>query len=346
MDIFSFFINRIGDALTNNPIILLELILLTTAVVFLSYDLFNFKNNQVSQLVTDRIGKSKKSFNTSKILADAVTKQEEKAKLLLERASVQFTVKEYMNFLYIGLIGGFIVGFIIFPLGFIWKGLFSFISSEIAKVFLGRIIAGIVFAIAGSFLPRLWLLQLISKRKKSLASQIQDALMTIADSLKAGHTIHAAIKIVGKEISYPMGPEFARVAQEMETGRSLDDAMKDLKERVNIPDFTMAINAIEIQNEVGGKLEDLLRNMVKIIGERQQLKREIQKTIAGSKMTGFILLAFPIFFVIAFSMLNKEAFIGMIESSIGILLLIVGGISYILAAAIIIWIINSVSKDI
>lgn len=344
---FTTLFEQMGDALKNHTTAYVYLISMFTLLWLMWHDLRKFKTNQLSRQVTSRIGKEEKDskFEITDIITKFSSKIEEKAELELEKANVLFTVKEYLTFMATGLIIGVIIGFLIFPLGGLWKAFIFFASSEASKSFFGRLLAGSLFGFAGSMFPKFWLMYLTFKRKKLMSDQIQDALLNIADALKSGHVIQDAIKIVGQEMPFPIGPEFARAYQEMETGKSLNVALTDLKKRVDLKDFTMAINAIEIQFDVGGKLEPLLRNMTKIIQERQELKKEIEKTIAQSKMTGIVLLSFPVFFVVVFSMLNKEAFVDMMHSTVGIILLITAFVCYVAAAWIIIWIIRDVSKE-
>jgi tight adherence protein B len=231
-----------------------------------------------------------------------------------------------------------------FPLGPLWTAL-VFLPGEITKQIFGRILAAIVFSGGGYFFPKLWLKFLISRRRKMIADQLQDALLNIADALKSGHVIQEAIRIVGTEMPYPIGMEFEKTHREMEAGKTLNQALTDMKKRISLPDFDMAVSAMEIQFEVGGKLEPLLRNMVRIINERADLRKEIEKTIAGSKTVGIVLLSAPIFFVVTFTMLQKNTYIQMFHSGFGIIMIIVAIICYIIAAIIIFAIIKSVSED-
>lgn len=339
--------SRISDAFSQHPTMFIYIVLSFAILSMLIFDLYYFKYNQISRMVTVRIGKEedKKGFDITTIFGKYFENRQDQIEAKLRLANVQFKPKEYMTFLTVGaLIGGFI-GAILFPISNIWKLLLFWLPFDAAQEFFGRILAAVVLGFLGSLLPRLMLQMKISRRKKDLDSQIQDALLNIADALKSGHVIQDAIKIVGNEMPYPIGPEFARAYREMDAGKTLELALQDLKKRVDLKDFTMAINAMEIQYEVGGKLEPLLRGMTGIIQERQELKKEIEKTIAGSKMVGIILLAAPVFFAVTFTMLNKDQFTTMFTVWQGQVLLAIGVVSYGIAAWLIFWIIKDVSKE-
>ena len=347
MPFFDLLLERTADALNQHPMFFLYGVISITGIIVLALDLNRFKNNQLSRQISSRIGKTedKKEFDVTIYFSKFLEKHEEKAKIDLEKANVLFTVKEYMTVMIAGGLIGAVVGFGVFPLATMWKSILDFLPFAFTQELVGRLFCGAVLGFAGTFAPKLYLMYLIDKRRKLLTIQMQDALLNVADALGSGHVIGEAIKIVGMESPYPIGDEFSRAAREMDTGSPLEKALQDMKRRIDIPDFTMAINAVEIQYEIGGKLEPLLRNMVKVISDRQELKKEIEKTIASSKMVGIILLCAPIFFAVVFTSLNKEQFTEMFTNLIGQIMIIVAILCYIIAAWIIIAIIRSVSKD-
>jgi len=339
-------IYQMKDAFAYNPTNFIVLVVTFSLLVIMGYEYKTMKNNQVNRLVSTRIGKTDASnkLDFVDLFTRLFQKQEMKIHDQLRKANVLFTTKEYMTFMAIGLIGGLFIGLAISPLGVIFKTIL-YTASFATQELLARGLTGALFGFLGSQFPRLWLMWLIHRRRKLLDDQLQDALLNIADALKSGHVIQEAIRIVGDEMPYPIGPEFEKTYREMETGKTLEAALGDLKKRIDLPDFTMAVNAIEIQYEVGGKLEPLLRNMVKIIVERGELKKEIEKTIASSKTVGYVLLAAPWFFIVIFTMMNKETYIAMLKNPIGIIMLLIALVCYGIAAWFIIYIIRDVSKD-
>lgn len=341
----SSFVDLLKDAISEDPMLSFILFISTALIVVMIFEFLTMKNNQTQRLVSARIGKDAKGNKIKKIdkILQFIAEKDKKIELELKRANVLLTVKEYARIRLFALGIALIVGIVINPLGTVFETISG--GSGIGVGISSRVVTVGILGAAGYFSPKIWIFIMISKRKKMLENQISDALMNMADALKSGHVIQDAIKVVGEQMPYPMGNEFAKSFREMETGKTLEQALEDLKMRVDIKDFTMAIDAIEIQYEVGGKLEPLLRNMVKIINDRAELKKEIEKTIANSKMTGIILLCAPWLFIILFSFVDKSTYTVMLQSVIGIILFVVAAICYIIAAAIIIYIIRDVSKD-
>src|SRR5205823_3067100 len=79
-----------------------------------------------------------------------------------------------------------------------------------------------------------------------------------ASSMRAGHSFLQALDTVSKEVGDPSGPEFARVVTEIRLGRTPDDALTALADRVGTEEFKWAMMAVNVQREVGGNLAELL----------------------------------------------------------------------------------------
>lgn len=346
----NFILERLQNALSEHTMPVIYAIISITALIYLIWDLKNFKNNQLSRQINSRIGRinkeeKKSNFDIMSYFDIFLKKKNKKTKIELELAGIPFSVKEY-NVLLVSSAGiGFLIGTIIFPLGPLWNGLFGFIENLALRDFIARIFLGSLIAFGGTFIPSLYVKLQVDKKRKTLDSQIQDALLNLADALHSGFVINAAIKVLGEDLPSPMGLEFEKTHKEIDSGKSLHEALTALKERVNLSDLDIAINAIIIQDELGGKLETLLRTIVQVIIERQELKKEIEKTIANSKMVGMILMAAPIFFCIVFFMMNKEQTTLLVSSKLGILLSISAVIAYGVAIFFITKIIRDASSD-
>jgi Flp pilus assembly protein TadB len=345
--------SSMADMFQNETLSMFQLSISIVALSFLLYDRLKYRNNKLSQRIIGQIGTKKKKrrivFSLDSLydrFAHRLVHVEQRVELKLTQANLDFTPKEYSTFLLLGAIGGAILGFVFFPFSGVFKGMLFFLESDFVKTFFARLLATASFAAAGSFFPRFWVRYLASKRTKELESQLQESLMSIADGLQSGLTLNQALKTVGDEMPEPMGQEFKTAYSEMQMGKSFNEAMDNLKKRINIPDFNMAVNAMQIQDDAGGKLEDLLRGMVRILQERLDTRQEIKKTVANQKMVGIILLLAPFFFLFAFSAANEDTYSQMFSSGLGWVLVIIAIISYVIAAWLILGILQYINKGV
>ena len=161
------------------------------------------------------------------------------------------------------------------------------------------------------------LLNLISKRRNAFTEQLSDCLTTVSNALRAGYSFQQAVDVVSKEMEPPISDEFARVANDVVMGMSLDEALEQMARRVENSDFDLVVTAVLIQREIGGNLAQVLDSISETIIERIRMKREISALTAQGRMSAVVLLLLP-FFVGAFMyVFNHEQFTLLLEDPSG-----------------------------
>jgi tight adherence protein B len=150
----------------------------------------------------------------------------------------------------------------------------------------------------------LYLSRRITKRRKKFEAQFPDALSLIASSLSAGHTFLRAIQMMCEECEPPLAEEFARVVSETQLGDPLVDALDRMAQRLDVRDVEWVVQAIRIQQTVGGRLADLLHTLADFIRAREEVRREVDVLTAEGKISAWVLGALPVFLLIAISVMN------------------------------------------
>lgn len=143
-----------------------------------------------------------------------------------------------------------------------------------------------------------------ARRRKALSRQLPDALSLIASSLSAGHTFLRAIQMMCEEADPPLSDEFGRVVFEVRLGTPLVDALDHMTDRVGVADLEWVVQAIRIQQTVGGKLADLLHTLSDFIRARDEVRREVDVLTAEGRISAWILGGMPIFLLLAIQTLN------------------------------------------
>lgn len=146
----------------------------------------------------------------------------------------------------------------------------------------------------------------ITKRKKAFEEQLPDAISLIAGSLQAGHTFLRAIQMMCEESEPPLSEEFARVVQETRLGDPLVEALDRMAKRLQIRDLEWVVQAIRIQQTVGGKLADLLYTLGDYIRSRDEIRREVRTLTAEGRASAWMLGALPIIVLLAVQVVNPE----------------------------------------
>src|SRR5438046_5046186 len=144
----------------------------------------------------------------------------------------------------------------------------------------------------------------INARRKAFEEQLPDALSLIAGSLSAGHTFLRAIQMMCEECEPPLSEEFARVVSETQLGDPLVDALDRMSHRLDVRDVEWVVQAIRIQQTVGGRLADLLHTLADFIRAREEIRREVDVLTAEGKISAWVLGALPVFLLVAISVMN------------------------------------------
>ena len=231
---------------------------------------------------------------------------------LLERARLPIRAGEYVIFTICG--------------GLAAAALLLALSSQWLYAPVGFLVAGFI----AFSLPR----RRISKRKKAFEAQLPDAISLIAGSLQAGHTFLRAIQMMCEESEAPLSEEFARVVQETRLGDSLVESLDRMAKRLEIRDLAWIVQAIRIQQSVGGKLADLLYSLGDYIRSKEEIKREVRTLTAEGRASAWMLGALPIIVLVAVQVMNPEYLAPMLRGW-GIVWLVGTGSSVVLGVGII-----------
>ncbi len=188
--------------------------------------------------------------------------------------------------------------------------LVALVGAVLSNLFIGRWETFAVFAgalpgaIAGSFLPDLYVKIRIKRRLRQFNNALADTTAMLASSLRSGYSLLQAMDLVSKEGSGPVASEFRRVVQEVGLGLSTEDALANLLRRVPSDDLDLMITAINIQHEVGGNLSQILDSIAHTIRERVRIKGEIRTLTAQGRISGYVITAMPIGLAVFLTTIN------------------------------------------
>lgn len=160
-----------------------------------------------------------------------------------------------------------------------------------------------LLALFTSFIPTLYLKNLVNKRFLDFSKQFPDALNLMASSLRAGHPLFSAIDIVISDMPKPICDVFANAQRDISLGRDMKEAFYRMTKIIpQSLDLRLFVTAVLIQKEVGGNLAELLDKLSETIRERFKLMGQLRVQTAQTRISGTILGIVPIavFFIIFF----------------------------------------------
>jgi tight adherence protein B len=207
----------------------------------------------------------------------------------LGRADLKLTVTEFIGIKILAAIGG---------------GVFGAIVGRATPA--AMLLAALVGAVLISFVPDIYVNFAASRRLKAFNNQLGDTIGMLANSLRSGYSFLQSMELVSREAPAPMSQEFRRVVQEVGLGLSTTAALDNLLKRVPSDDLDLLITAVNIQQEVGGNLAQILETIGHTIRERVRIKGEISVLTAQGRMSGYVITLLPIGLAIFITITNPS----------------------------------------
>lgn len=195
-------------------------------------------------------------------------------------------------------------------------------------------IIGAMVMIAGWSIPMAVVKFLYDRRCSLFVDQMVDGLTIMANGISSGLGITQAMERVVENLPNPISQEFALVLSQTRVGRTVEEALIELGERVPTPDVQMFVTAINILKETGGNLAETFTTIVLTIRERQKIEKKIQAMTAQGLMQGIIITLVPIALILVFLMVDPNYVRPLFTTTFGLILLfvmfglqIIGGIT-------------------
>ncbi|HEX3374581.1 MAG TPA: type II secretion system F family protein [Edaphobacter sp.] len=222
-------------------------------------------------------------------------------------------------------VGALILGSLVALVATYWLSQLFGLNSAIASI----------IAIAAFLFPYSFLYLKRKREFRRFTTLLPDAMDLVSRALRAGHSLTAALDLVGQEIADPVGKEFRRVSEEQNLGLPQRDALLDLGERVPVPDVRFLVAAMLIQRETGGNLVEVLDKTTALLRDRIRLQGEVRIYTAQGRLTGWILCLLPIFMFFILTVINPNYTAPLLNQPTGQHLLIAGAVFMLLGILVI-----------
>jgi len=213
-----------------------------------------------------------------------------------------------------------------FPDASIVRFLIITVSLAIAGLALATVISGsplpaIAAAATLGYLPLLLVNRRAARRQRIISDQLPNALDFLSRVLRAGHSLSTGIQMMGDELPRPIGAEFRRCYERHSLGQPLEESLREMAGRVDSSDFAFFITAVLIQRQTGGDLAEVLDNISEMIRARLRLQGHVKAITAEGRLTGNVLVAFPIVLFIVSYFLNPAYAGVLLKTGMGRMLL-------------------------
>ncbi|MDT0265383.1 type II secretion system F family protein [Streptomyces sp. DSM 44915] len=124
-----------------------------------------------------------------------------------------------------------------------------------------------------------------AKRTERFIGQLPELARLIANGTAAGLAMRTALSMAAEEMEDPAGAELTTVADQLAVGRSLEEALGELGERLPSRELTVLVTTLILANRAGGTIVSSLRNLTNTLEERKETRREVRTMLAEINAT-------------------------------------------------------------
>ena len=161
--------------------------------------------------------------------------------------------------------------------------------------------------------PRVRSRRIAERKRSELKRQFRDMLYSMSSSLMAGKPLESAfldvrddLEVLYPDDSTPIRQEVALILRRIALNESVEEALNDLADRSKIDDIESFCNVLSTCKRTGGNLVDIVRNTSNIIGDKLEIKQEIDIMLAARRLEKNILNATPSVMILILSLVAAD----------------------------------------
>jgi tight adherence protein B len=120
-----------------------------------------------------------------------------------------------------------------------------------------------------------------------------ESLQTVASSLKAGLTLKDSLRVATDSATPQVKEQVGRALKEYRFGVPIETALDGVRRRVPTANANIAFGAMIVSSRLGGRLPEILKDIVTTIRERERVEGKLRALTAQGRAQSAILMAAP-----------------------------------------------------
>lgn len=182
---------------------------------------------------------------------------------------------------------------------------------------LTTVVGALLLGWLGMKLPRAAVNFMHRRYVDKFEDQFVDSLVMMSSALRSGLSLNQGIDLVAEEMPEPTGQEFGLVLRENRMGKTIDEALAAMAERIPSEDLNLFVNSVLILRETGGNLAETFDTIVFTVSERDKVRGKVKTMTAQGVAQGAILIAMPFVMAAVLHVLNPEYMRPMYTTTLG-----------------------------
>jgi tight adherence protein B len=198
----------------------------------------------------------------------------------------------------------------------------SLLLGAVISLLTKQLLFGIVVALAIPLVAQSRAEKAIQRRRELVRIQLPEALQSLGFSLGAGYSLSQALQQAVSECPQPLALEMAIASADVRSGKTVQEALMELEQRISLEEFSFLTTALEIQHRSGGSMKDLLDSAAKAIRSSVDLQRQLEVQTTQARLS-FRIVAFMPLVLVAILSLVVDGYLASFFSSLGGFMLLV-----------------------
>jgi tight adherence protein B len=213
----------------------------------------------------------------------------------------------------------------------LWVVGLTAVSFLVWSFILGAGAASATAAICSTFGLIVLFLEIIrQKRIARFTEFLPDAIDVIIRGVRVGYPLPVALDLAGREMPDPIGTEFGLTSDEISFGQDVRTAIENLYARVGHEDLLFFVVAVNVQNQTGGNLAEVLSRLSRLLRNRSKLRLKIRALSAEGRVSAVVLSLMPFILFGGIGLISPSYFGEVRNDPLVMPALIYGGLSLLI----------------
>lgn len=186
--------------------------------------------------------------------------------------------------------------------------------------------------------PKIRTRQIIERRKRQLTLQFKDMLYSLSSALSVGKSVETGIRDSLQDLRVIYPDPNTNILRELEyilrgigMNRTIEDMFGQFAERADLEDVDNFVDIFVTCKRTGGDLIEVMRSTSNTIGEKIEVKQEINTMISGKKYEFNAMMVLPIVMILFLTLTSGDYMDPVFQTLTGRLSMTVAIVIFVLA---------------
>ena len=194
----------------------------------------------------------------------------------------------------------------------------------VGYVFYPSVILSLILALFSVKAPKMRTRQIIEKRKNQLALQFKDMLYSLSSALSVGKSVETGIRdsLQDLQVIYPdpqtdILVELGLILRGLGMNNTIEEMFGQFAERAHLEDIDNFVDIFVTCKRTGGDLIEVMRSTSNTIGDKIEVKQEIETMISGKKYEFNVLMVLPVIMVLFLTVTSGDYMAPVFQTIVG-----------------------------